>query len=141
MQTVTLPESTGRSVRTWPLIWALFLYASWYVLCAVVALWRAAYLRGGELYIPSQGDRYTDVIEIWPGALQPVGALLLLTAFVGHVFAAAMVLLAAFRLADPEVRASPATWIRLLIGTVLVVATLVLAFSSPGETVRNWIMD
>jgi len=118
----------------------LFLYAGWYVLCAVVALARAAYLRG-EPYLPSQGDSYTASIDVWPGALQPVGRLLLYTAFIGHLVAVPLVVVAVVRLTDTEVRASRAAWTRLLIGTVLVVGTIVLAFSGPGETVRTWILD
>ena len=95
----------------------------------------------GEPYIPSQGDSYTATIEIWPGALQPLGTLLLFTAFLGHLVAMPMVALAVHRLADPEVWAARATWTWLLVGTLSVLGTIVLAFSGPGEMVRNWVMD
>jgi hypothetical protein len=122
------------------LVWGLFFYAGWYVLCAVVALGRAAHLLG-EWYIPSRGDIYTDSVDVWPGALQPVGRLLLFTAAVGHLVAIPVVVWAAVRLTDPEVRASRVTWRWLLIGTLLVTGTVVLAFSGPGVAVRAWIMD
>lgn len=119
---------------------ALYLYAGWYALCALVALGRAAHLRG-EPYIPSRGDSYTDSIDIWPGALAPLRTLLLYTAWLGHLVAAALVVWAVVRLADPRVRAAHGTWSRLLVGTLLVAGIVVLAISAPGETVRNWILD
>ena len=128
------------SSSTRRLIWGLFLYAGWYVLCAVAALSRAAYLRG-EPYLPSQNDIYTQSVDVWPGALQPVGRLLLITAAIGHLVAVPAVVLAAVRLTAPEVRASRVTWTWLLIGALVVAGTVVLGFVGPGATVRTWIMD
>lgn len=122
------------------LTWGLFCYVGWYVLCAVAALGRAAHLRG-EPYIPSQNDIYTQSIDVWPGALQPVGRLLLFTAALGHLVAIPAVVWAAVRLTAAEVRASRVTWTWLLIGALLVTGTVVLGFSGPGTTVRTWIMD
>ena len=138
--TVASTDHLKASPATRRLIWGLFFYVGWYVLCAVVALGRAAYLRG-EPYIPSQGDIYTASVDVWPGALQPVGRLLLFTAALGHFVAVPAVVWAAVRLTDPEVRASRATWTWLLIGALLVTATVVAGFSGPGVTVRTWIMD
>jgi hypothetical protein len=128
------------SSSTRRLTWGLFFYAGWYVVCAGVALGRAAHLRG-EPYIPSQNDVYTQSVDIWPGALQPVGRLLLFTAALGHLVAIPAVVWAAVRLTATEVRASRVTWMSLLIGALLVTGTVVLGFSGPGATVRAWIMD
>jgi hypothetical protein len=103
-------------------------------------LGRAQYLRG-ESYVPSQGDGYVETSDIWPGALAPLGTLVLITAWLGHLVAGVMVLLAVIWLVDPGVRAAGATWTWLLIGTLLVVGTIVLANSDPGEAVRGWILD
>lgn len=140
IMTVGLTDRVKVTSSTRRLIWGLFFYAGWYASCAVVALGRAAYLRG-EPYIPSQGDIYTESVYIWPGALQPVGRLLLFTAALGHFVAIAAVVWAAARLTAPEVRASRVTWTLLLIGALLVTGTVVLGFSDPGVTVRTWIMD
>ena len=140
IMTAGLTDHLKVASSTRRLIWGLFFYVGWYVLCAVVALGRAAHLRG-EPYLPSQNDIYTQSIVIWPGALQPVGRLLLFTAALGHLVAIPAVVWAAVRLTAPEVRASRVTWTWLLIGALLVAGTVVLGFSGPGATVRNWIMD
>ncbi len=140
MTTLTTAEKSKPWVTTRRLIAALYVYASWYVLCAVLVLGRAQYLRG-ESYVPSQGDGYVETSDIWPGALAPLGTLVLITAWLGHLVAGVMVLLAVIWLVDPGVRAERATWTWLLIGTLLVVGTIVLANSDPGEAVRGWILD
>ncbi|HLL64341.1 MAG TPA: hypothetical protein VK453_01190 [Micromonosporaceae bacterium] len=133
-------QQSRRSITIRRLTLVLFLYFGWYVGCAVVALWRAASMRG-EWYLPAQGDAYTGSSEAWPGALDAVWPLLTYTALLGNYVAVPAVVFAGFRLADPEVRASRATWTWLLVGALLVAGTVVVGSSDPGDQVRNWILD
>lgn len=119
---------------------ALYLYAGWYLLWAVATLEWAARIRG-ERYIPAQGDGYAESWKIWTGLLAPLKMPVLLTAGLGHLVAGVVVVVAVVRLADPQVRAARRTWTWLLVGTLLVIGTIVLANSAPGVTLRGWILD
>jgi hypothetical protein len=136
----TRVKRPGWLMSTPALTWTLYLYAAWYLLAAALVLGRAAGIRG-HLYLPAQGDGRVDPAQLWPGSLSLVGVLVLFAAMFAHLFAAGLVVVGVSRLVKPEVRARRRAWMVLLAGTVLVAATVVLALSAPGETVRGWLLD
>lgn len=140
MMTLSRAETAKPLITARRLTLALYFYAAWYLLWAVATLEWAARIRG-ERYVPAQGDGYAESWQIWTGALAPLKMPVLLTALFGHVVAGVVVVVAVVRLADPQVRAARRTWAWLLVGTLLVAGTIVLAISDPGETLRGWILD
>jgi len=89
--------------------------------------------------LPAQGDAATaeaDVTDGWQWS-----GLLMATAVAGPLFAGFGAAASIGLLVTRRVRAYRVQWITLLVSTVLVIATLVVALSPAGQQVSGWLLD
>jgi hypothetical protein len=123
----------------WIFAGAQFAYTAWFALAAYLALARAAQF-AGHFYIPGQGDQYTanaDVNSGWPWEF-PVT----MTAQLGPLLAPISLIAAIYLLVMLGYRRGVrALWLTLLGSTVAVAATVVVSWTSPGQSVIGWILD
>jgi hypothetical protein len=133
---------TSAAPRRWTGAWVLVAgqsaYTVWFVLCAYLALARASHF-AGHYYVPAQGDRYTagaDVAAGWPWASAVTA-----TAAVGPLVAMLSVAAAVALLLFGHVRGRRAASLALLVSTIAVLATVVVAVTPAGRSVTGWILD
>jgi hypothetical protein len=136
--TATAKTAPGRRTGAWVFAGAQLAYAVWFVLAAWLALTRAAHF-AGHYYIPAQADVHTagaDVDDGWPWA-----PALASTAMMGPLFAAVSILVSAGMLVLGHLRGRRALTLTALVGTVAVLATVVVALSPAGRSVSGWLID
>ncbi len=124
----------------WTFAGLQYAYLVWFGVCVTVALVRAADF-AGHVYLPYQGDAYTENVEVFSGWASPFGQPMLLTALLQPVIAFAAVVATGIHLVQAKVRASRPLFWAILVGGILVFGTFLLAELPPGRSVTNWILD
>jgi hypothetical protein len=123
----------------WLLAAAQYAYAIWFPLAIYLTLTRAAHFEGHYFPLPAQGDAATAEADITDG--WQWHGLLTATATAGLLFAALGAAASTGLLVTRRVRAYRIQWIALLVSTLLVMATLVVALSPAGRQVSTWLLD
>lgn len=131
------------TASAWAVTSVQLAYVGWFGVCVWVALVRAAHF-AGHYYIPYQGDPYTANADVFTGwsrwfytpmtmtaGLQPLMPIMVL----GSIG------VTAWQLTQPSTRRNRVLLSLLVASTLLVVATFILANTTAGESVSNWILD
>jgi hypothetical protein len=138
--TTTVPAGTASTRAVWVVSLLQLGYVIWFGVCVWVALARAAHF-AGHLYIPYDGDEYTASADIWTGwsswLKMPMMATVLLEPFI----ALASIGASARLLAQKHTRDNRILFSVLLVGALLVLATLVFAIVPAGRSISGWILD
>ena len=113
MTTATHVGTASNTTRgAWTVTAVQWAYIAWFGVCVTVVLFRAADF-AGHIYVPHQGDRYTETANIWSGWAAPYGQPLMWTATFQPFIAIAAILatadarcrlsatLIAYRLSEP----------------------------------------
>ena len=129
----------ARKSGVWLLAAAQYAYAIWFPLAVYLTLARAAHFEGHYFPLPAMGDAATanaDVTDGWQWS-----GLVTATASTGPLFAIVGVAVSIGLLLTRRVRGYRVQWITLLVSTLLVIATLVVALSPAGRQVSDWLLD
>ncbi len=139
--TVRAATSTPPARRNgvWLLAAAQYAYAIWFPLAVYLALARAAHFEGHYFPLPATGDAATANADV-TGGWQWSG-LVMATASTGPLFAGFAAATSIGLLVTRRVRAYRVQWITLLVSTLLLIATLVVALSPGGVQVSSWLLD
>lgn len=116
---------------------AQYAYAIWFPLAVYLTLARAAHFEGHYFPLPAYGDAATaDVTDGWQWS-----GPLMTTATMGPLLAGFAAAASIGLLVTRRVRAYRVQWFILLVSTLPVIATLVVALSPAGRQVSNWLLD
>lgn len=133
--------ASKNSTRTAWIVTALqFGYAAWFGFCVWAALTRAADF-AGHIYVPYQGDPYTENADIWSGSWSGLAGPLELTASVYPFVFFASLGFSIWQLALASTRRNKILFSLLLTSAILVLATFVLGVTPAGQSIAGWILD